>query len=389
MRKTIIPAMVLLAWSISLPLLAAAGPWPPTSSPAESMNVAITSITQAADPSAAISAFSAVAEPARSSPPVLAAYVQRMVGFGLPEMAFHQAQTLVATDPNNGVGWAVVGFVDAKQGAMNDGLAAISRAAADQPDSAFVQAAAGQLAAWFDMNPMAMTAQNQTLLDSLRKALGTRAGFVTAYNQAKAQFTQSQQPNATAAPAQPQPQPDVAQIGQADSNGMPPLPPYQVPQAGYVGPDYGTPYGGYYAYPDYADVGWWSPTVLFGGSYCVSPFFFGGYGHHHWGGGWGSGFGGGFRGGTAAAVTSGAVAGDPPAVRSFASGSAIGSSAGSDPTVIRGGSATHTWSSGSSAGVIHSTPRFSSGGVSHFSSPRYSAPRFSSARSSGGGRGHR
>lgn len=41
----------------------------------------------------------------RNDPKLCEAYVARMVDFGLPEMAYHQAQMLTTLQSNNGLAW--------------------------------------------------------------------------------------------------------------------------------------------------------------------------------------------------------------------------------------------------------------------------------------------
>src|SRR5215471_8957266 len=73
---------------------------------------AIQAIQQAPDPSAVVAAFADATD--RNNPKLYDAYVTRMVDLGLPEMAYHQAQTLTGLQSDNGLAWGVVAYVDAR-----------------------------------------------------------------------------------------------------------------------------------------------------------------------------------------------------------------------------------------------------------------------------------
>ena len=86
-----------------------------------SVNAAIQAIQQAPDPSAAIAAYGSGIAVAPNDPKLYEAYVTRMVDMGLPEMAFHQAQTLTALQPDSGIGWGVQAYVSARRGQLPAG----------------------------------------------------------------------------------------------------------------------------------------------------------------------------------------------------------------------------------------------------------------------------
>ena len=98
-----------------------------TNQPA-SVAAAIQAIQQAADPSAAVAAYGSGLALAANDPKLHEAYVARMVDMGLPEIAYHQAQTLTTLQPNNGLAWGVVAYVDARRGQMPEAIAAINLA---------------------------------------------------------------------------------------------------------------------------------------------------------------------------------------------------------------------------------------------------------------------
>ena len=75
-----------------------------------SVAAAIQAIQQAADPSAVIAAYGSGLAITTTDPRLHEAYVTRMVDMGLPEMAYHQAETLTTLQPNNGLAWGVVAY---------------------------------------------------------------------------------------------------------------------------------------------------------------------------------------------------------------------------------------------------------------------------------------
>src|ERR1035441_2680786 len=95
-----------------------------TSQPA-TVAAAIQAIQQAGDPSAAVAAYGSGLALTANDPKLHEAYVVRMVDMGLPEMAYHQAQTLTTLQPNNGLAWGVVAYVDARRGQMPEAVSAI------------------------------------------------------------------------------------------------------------------------------------------------------------------------------------------------------------------------------------------------------------------------
>src|SRR5207249_6601416 len=95
---------------------------------------AIQAIKQAADPSAVVTAYANGFAIERNEPKLYEAYVSRMVDLGLPELAYHQAQTLTTLDATNGLAWGVVAHVDARRAQMPEALSAIILAGQFAPD---------------------------------------------------------------------------------------------------------------------------------------------------------------------------------------------------------------------------------------------------------------
>src|SRR5215471_9001682 len=127
---------------------------------------AIQAIKQAPDPSAVIGAYANGFAVDRNDPRLCEAYVSRMVDLGLPEIAYHQAQTLTTLQSSNGLAWGVVAYVDARRGQMPEAIAAINLAGQFAPDNKFVQHTAGEVVAWYDFK-----ADKTQLPESVREGL--------------------------------------------------------------------------------------------------------------------------------------------------------------------------------------------------------------------------
>jgi hypothetical protein len=256
---------------------------------------AVQAIQQAPDPSAAVAAFANGVALEGKQPNIYAAYISRMVDLGLPELAFHQAQTLTTLQSSNGLAWAVIAFVNARKANMPDAISAINWAGKFAPDNRFVQHTAGEIIAWYDVKadqaslPMAAK-------DGLAKTRGlteTSPAYIAAYETAKEAYdnqarTETQPPMQAAPEYQPgaQPQPEA----------QPPVSPDYVPQSsmvyapedyygGYDGGFYGSYYGGYYWGPGWGapppwwwwpqGSWWWWPTFTVGFVFHSDNF------HHH------------------------------------------------------------------------------------------------------------
>ncbi len=114
--------------------------------PAPADTAPIQAIQQAPDPSAAVTAYANGIALDRHDPKLYEAYVARMVDLGLPELAYHQAQTLTTLQSSNGLAWGVVAYVDARRGQMADAISAINLAGQFAPENKFVAHTAGELA---------------------------------------------------------------------------------------------------------------------------------------------------------------------------------------------------------------------------------------------------
>jgi hypothetical protein len=240
----------LLVWA---GVLASAFSRPAVSQP-NNVNAVIQAIEQASDPSAVVAAYASGLAFAINDPAIHQAYVSRMVDMGLPEMAYHQAQTLTTLQPNNGLAWGVVAYVDARRGQMVEAISAINLAGQFAPSNKFVARTAGEIIAWYDVKA-----------DKSKVSEGAKAGLTrvralldkdAAYTQAYATARQAYQTQSSA---------ETNPYGPAGTTNNPQLyaPQAVVGQNGamaYAGPPVEGAYGPDY-YPSYYD---WSPDYYYG-----------------------------------------------------------------------------------------------------------------------------
>ena len=175
-----------------------------TSQPA-TVAAAIQAIQQAADPSAAVAAYGRSLALTANDPKLHEAYVVRMVDMGLPEMAYHQAQTLTTLQPNNGLAWGVVAYVDARRGQMSDAVSAINLAGQFASSNKFVAHTAGEILAWYDLKAdkakLPDTAKDG--VSRLRGLMNKQPAFTEAYETARKAY--EAQTSAVPPPAQETP----------------------------------------------------------------------------------------------------------------------------------------------------------------------------------------
>src|ERR1017187_969661 len=261
-----------------------------TSQPA-TVAAAIQAIQQAGDPSAAVAAYGSGLALTANDPKLHEAYVVRMVDMGLPEMAYHQAQTLTTLQPNNGLAWGVVAYVDARRGQMSDAVSAINLAGQFASSNKFVAHTAGEILAWYDLKAdkakLPDTAKDG--VSRLRGLMNKQPAFTEAYETARkayeAQTSAAQSPAEEVAasaspPASTTPQAAYAPQATAAPQTLLPCdevtaPTYTLPPAAPAyAPDYYSPY--YDMAPDYYyDWGpdwiaptpwcWWQPCGFWGG----------------------------------------------------------------------------------------------------------------------------
>jgi len=234
-----------------------ANAWAETSPPSGT-SAAIQAIQQAPDPSAVVAAYANGVAADRSDAKLNAAYVARMVDLGLPELAYHQAEFLTNLKSNDGLAWAVVAYVHARRGEMEEAISAINLAGQFAPENIFVQRTAGEIVAWYDTKaePAKLPDNVKDGLTKLRSSMEHYAAFTSAYSTARsayqAQSKAAPEGPATAESAQPQAE-EVVPTG------------YAVATA--PAPDY---YSGYYydwgpQWVEPSPSWWWQPVGFFGG----------------------------------------------------------------------------------------------------------------------------
>ena len=164
---------------------------------------AIQAIRQAPDPSAVISAYASGFAVAFNDPQLYQAYVTRMVDMGLPEMAYHQAQTLTALQPDSGLAWGVMAYVDARRGQMPEAVSAINLAGQFAPANQFVAHTAGEILAWYDLK-----ADKSKLPDNakegvarIRVLLEKQPAFISSYDTARNAYQSQSNAAPSSAPA--------------------------------------------------------------------------------------------------------------------------------------------------------------------------------------------
>jgi hypothetical protein len=299
-------------WGLTRPATAAAA-----DPPAAGNDIAayIQAIQQASDPSAAVGAFANGLALDKSNVKLYEAYVDRMVFFGLPGLAFHQAQFVTTLDPSYGVGWGVIAYSESRQGNMDAAMSAMVSAVASAPADKFVQASVGELLAWYDKNNPPVAQGLKDSLAAIKTRLASQPAYVQAYNQAKAAYEKAAMgpagpaanPGDQQTAAAPQQQPYVEQpVGPQDQAGPVTYENNYYSDNGYNnGYGYDNGYGyGYGGFGGYYGLGyglgygggwcWWWPSCWPG-----PGFLHGGYGRGFGHGGFGrGGFGrGGFGGG--------------------------------------------------------------------------------------------
>ena len=129
------------------PPTATAAPATPANLPGEPKEVR--AIRLANDPSEAVQAYAGAIKVNDKNPAIYDMYIRRMMGFRLFEILGAPAQELVKLDPNNGLGWSVLGFTMARQGNMPAAFDDAVKAVNASPKDPFVLQFAGQLVGWY------------------------------------------------------------------------------------------------------------------------------------------------------------------------------------------------------------------------------------------------
>ncbi|MGA2266325.1 MAG: hypothetical protein ABSH10_07840 [Phycisphaerae bacterium] len=213
----------------------------------------IQAIKAATNPSEAIQAYAVAININDKDPQVYDTYIKRMLDFGMVDALDKPAEVLVKLDPNNGTGWAVVGFGQARQGKMPEAFDDAVRALNNDPNDLFALHVAGQFVAWYEhqTNPSSLPASITQDVIVLRNHSGQpayMAGYqeaTTAFEASSAASQPANQPTGMAAPQEPQ--------YYSPQAGQPYEYYYYAPQNYYNYPSDVSPYPyGYYNYPAYS-----------------------------------------------------------------------------------------------------------------------------------------
>ena len=158
-----------------------------TSSPADRLKAFIRDVAEADDPRSAMSAYARGCSIDRNSAALQNAYMERMLKFGLPKIAYHPARLLVRIDPNNSLAWGVVGYMHGKRGELEKAFAATMRSLEKHRDDPSVLHNAGQLAAWYDstLNPPKVSDRARRTLSKMKKELAGKKPYSSAYEEIK------------------------------------------------------------------------------------------------------------------------------------------------------------------------------------------------------------
>jgi hypothetical protein len=196
-------------------------------------------LRNAADPSSAIEAYTRALAVAPKDVVVKAAFVRRMVDFGLPEMADTQALDVVAKDQGNGLAWGVLAYMNAKRGRTSDALSDVVLATNRDVRDPFILRTAGQLLAWYDTRADKAQVPDdvKTSVETMRAAIEKRPACADAYRRAHDAYAAAKDdadgaPSGPASPPQGGPAPNLVQPAEPGAAAEPPAgePPHDPTQ---------------------------------------------------------------------------------------------------------------------------------------------------------------
>lgn len=259
---------------------------------ADPMAESLRALREARSPAEAIQAYADAQARTPGDLFVQQAYVQRMVEFGLPEMADVQARDLNRRQPDSGLAWAVSAYMSAKRGQTSEALEEITRAAQLASRNLFVLRTSGQLVAWYDTraDQGQLPAATKASVEWLRRQLADSTAYNDAYAQAAEVYRQTGE--ATTRPAADLATTAPASTQAAESVAVPPgyvqeIPDYlpAPPPVSYYNDYsnynyYGYPYyrpDPYYSYGYGYYYDWWpsySPVVIVGRDHFFRDHFF-------------------------------------------------------------------------------------------------------------------
>ena len=176
----------------------------------DTFSLLIENVKKAPTPSQTVAAYASGLAVDSKSVGLHEAYIRRMIDFDVVEMAYYQARLLLSLDAENGLGWGVIALMKARDDAMEEAFDAVERAAAKLPQDRFALNTAGQLLAWYDVQPNRSSLQQSIRLsaEKLRGLFSLEKAFVEGYALTKADLAaasaadREEAPKAEAKPAQ-------------------------------------------------------------------------------------------------------------------------------------------------------------------------------------------
>lgn len=136
------------------------------------------------------------------------AYVKKMVELDYPELAYKEAQLLVAIQQDNGLAWGVIAYGNARRGEPIQAFSDLQVALQNSHD-AFILRTAGQLVAWYD-NQTSRTVVADKMkeeITQLRRGLSGQTAYALGYTRAMNAYAElmGRHPNPPPPAAEPVP----------------------------------------------------------------------------------------------------------------------------------------------------------------------------------------
>ena len=149
-------------------------------------------------PAKAIAAYARANTLDRNNFDLLNAYLRRMLQLGLPQVAWRPANVLVHLAPEEGLAWAVVGYMHGRENRLTEAFSPTMRAISRLEGNRSVLFNAGQLAGWYDHQqvPPEVSHAARRILDDRRKQLAADPFFKRGYEAIAKAYRQLTQRNA-------------------------------------------------------------------------------------------------------------------------------------------------------------------------------------------------
>lgn len=164
------------------------------SAPALPLAIYLKAINDSDDASEIISLYARAAVANRNNPLLHETYVRRMLQLGLPQIAYYGARNLVVLDKENGLGWGVITYHQARRGEYDDAVTSAVRSVIKGRNNPGIQHNAGQLLAWQGLQspPPGISNYLRQVLQRDWEDLMNRQAFRKAYDDLLAQAKEQQ-----------------------------------------------------------------------------------------------------------------------------------------------------------------------------------------------------